>query len=102
MCRRPSIRLARLGAFCLPRKWGPEDVREAFQIVLMLRPVLPERACSADPGHRLPGPVSRCVHIANHLLGHRVLLLAGEEDLGAIDGTDDIFSEVGSMNLEED
>jgi len=42
------------------------------------------------------------IYIADHLFGRCLLLIARAEDLGAVDGADDVFSEVGSVNLEED
>src|SRR4051794_40889691 len=75
-----SLRLARRAAVHPPGKWGPEDVRETLQVFLMLRPILPEHACWADPSYRLPGPVARRIHIADHLFGRCLLLLARAED----------------------
>src|SRR5262249_7368831 len=75
--------------------------RIAQEVVLILGLVLEEAIGLADLGHGLPGPVARGVYVADRLLGHPALLLARVEDLRAVDGADDAFIEVGSMDLEE-
>jgi hypothetical protein len=45
--------------------------------------------------------VARGVDVRDRLLGHPVLLLARIEDLRAVDGANEIFAKVGSVDLEE-
>src|SRR5215472_8393579 len=92
-----------VGSFhSVPREGGRAAVRVALEVVLFFGLSLPEVTGLADLGHDLAGPVARGVDVADRLLGHLALLLAGTEDLRAVTGPDKTFAKVGSVGQEEE
>jgi hypothetical protein len=59
-------------------------VRNALQVVLVLRLGLPERACRRDFGDDLAGPEARGVDVGDGVFRHALLLVARVEDGRAV------------------
>jgi hypothetical protein len=74
-------------------------VRITLEVVLILGLGLPEGTGPADLGHDLPRPDVCGVQLGDRVLGDPALLVARIEDLGAIAGSDEVFAEVGSVDL---
>src|SRR3954468_15012613 len=62
--------------------------RIALEVVLVLGLGLPERDRLADLGHHFAGPQARGVDVGDRVLGDLALLVARQEDLGAVAGAD--------------
>ena len=61
-------------------------VRDALQVILVLRFGFPEGADRRHLGHDLSRPQVRCVHVRDGIFGNALLLGAGVEDRRAIAG----------------
>src|SRR5581483_3262938 len=88
-----------------PRVVAGVAIRDALQVVLVLRLGLPEWAGRSNLGHHLTRPQSRSIHVRNRVLGSPLLLFRGVEDGRPVAGADVVALTVhrrGVVDLKEE